>query len=228
MALSTTEVEQSTIRVLLIEDYTLIRLGLQSVLNADPRIQVVGDAENGETGLVLIKQLRPDVVVLDLGLPGMNGIEVAREIKAWDPGTKIIILTSHEAEEEVLAGLSAGANAYCLKEVSSERLIEIIVSVQEGAAWLDPMIASVAMDLFSTGQYKKKDHAPEGGEAFGLTDRECQVLSLLVDGRSNMEIAAELNVSVHTSKAHVGNILQKLSVNDRVQAAVKAFTERLV
>ncbi len=225
---TTNHVESALIRLVLVEDYKLVRIGLRSVLNEDPRIEVVGEAETGEQGLDLVKQLKPDLVVLDLGLPGMDGIEVCKHIKAFDDNIKVVILTSHEVEEEVLAALSAGANAYCLKEITSSRLIEVVKSVYEGAAWLDPAIAGIAMEMFSSSNVKSRASSSANRSELQLTERESQVLSLLVEGKSNSEIADALSVSVHTAKAHVCSILQKLSVHDRVQAAVKAVKENLV
>jgi DNA-binding NarL/FixJ family response regulator len=198
------------------------------VLNEDPRIEVVGEAETGEQGIELVKQLKPDLVILDLGLPGIDGIEVTKIIKNMDENIKIVILTSHEVEDEVLAALSAGANAYCLKEITSNRLIEVVKSVYEGAAWLDPAIAGMALEMFSGTGIKNKPGSAGARSDLQLTERENQVLTLLVEGKSNSEIADALSVSVHTAKAHVCSILQKLSVHDRVQAAVKAVKENLV
>jgi DNA-binding NarL/FixJ family response regulator len=228
MAQATTQVENAVIRLVLVEDYKLVRIGLRSVLNEDPRIEVVGEAETGEQGVDLIKQLKPDLVILDLGLPGIDGIEVTKIIKGFDENIKIVILTSHEVEDEVLAALSAGANAYCLKEITSNRLIEVVKSVFEGAAWLDPAIAGMALEMFSSSSMKSRPGAPGARPDLQLTERENQVLTLLVEGKSNSEIADALSVSVHTAKAHVCSILQKLSVHDRVQAAVKAVKENLV
>lgn len=229
MSQASTQVENAVIRLVLVEDYKLVRIGLRSVLNEDPRIDVIGEAETGEQGIELIRQLRPDLVILDLGLPGMDGIEVTKLIKEFDDSIKIVILTSHEVEDEVLAALSAGANAYCLKEITSSRLIEVVKSVYEGAAWLDPAIAGMALEMFSnTGNFKSRAGAQGARADLQLTDRESQVLTLLVEGKSNSEIADALSVSVHTAKAHVCSILQKLSVHDRVQAAVKAVKENLV
>lgn len=222
------QVENAVIRLVLVEDYKLVRIGLRSVLNEDPRIEVVGEAETGEQGIDLVKQLKPDLVILDLGLPGIDGIEVTKIIKGMDEDIKVIILTSHEVEDEVLAALSAGANAYCLKEITSNRLIEVVKSVYEGAAWLDPAIAGMALEMFSTTGIKSKAGAQGARSDLQLTERENQVLTLLVEGKSNSEIADALSVSVHTAKAHVCSILQKLSVHDRVQAAVKAVKENLV
>jgi DNA-binding NarL/FixJ family response regulator len=228
MTQTSVKVESTVIRLVLVEDYKLVRIGLRSVLNEDPRINVVGEAETGEQGIDLIKSLKPDVVILDLGLPGIDGIEVTKIIKNFDDTIKIIILTSHEVEDEVLAALSAGANAYCLKEITSNRLIEVVKSVFEGAAWLDPAIAGMAMEMFSSTGIKSRTGGPGSRPDLLLTDRENQVLTLLVEGKSNSEIADSLSVSVHTAKAHVCSILQKLSVHDRVQAAVKAVKENLV
>ncbi len=222
------QVENAVIRLVLVEDYKLVRIGLRSVLNEDPRIEVVGEAETGEQGIELVKQLKPDLVILDLGLPGIDGIEVTKLIKEMDEEIKIVILTSHEVEDEVLAALSAGANAYCLKEITSNRLIEVVKSVYEGAAWLDPAIAGMALEMFSSSGIKSKAGAAGARSDLQLTERENQVLTLLVEGKSNSEIADALSVSVHTAKAHVCSILQKLSVHDRVQAAVKAVKENLV
>ena len=225
---STPSQQNAVIRLVLIEDYKLVRIGLRSVLNEDARIEVVGEAETGEQGLEQVKSLKPDLVVLDLGLPGMDGIEVCKHIKAFDENIKVVILTSHEVEEEVLAALSAGANAYCLKEITSSRLIEVVKSVYEGAAWLDPAIAGIAMEMFSNSNVRSRSSSASNRSDLQLTERESQVLALLVEGKSNSEIADCLSVSVHTAKAHVCSILQKLSVHDRVQAAVKAVKENLV
>lgn len=228
MIQTATKVDSSVIRLVLVEDYKLVRIGLRSVLNEDPRIEVVGEAETGEQGVDMVKSLKPDLVVLDLGLPGMDGIEVTKAIKNFDENIKVIILTSHEVEDEVLAALSAGANAYCLKEITSSRLIEVVKSVFEGAAWLDPAIAGMALEMFSSNNIRPKSAGQAGRSDLQLTERENQVLTLLVEGKSNSEIADVLSVSVHTAKAHVCSILQKLSVHDRVQAAVKAVKENLV
>jgi DNA-binding NarL/FixJ family response regulator len=224
MSAAILETKPGQIRLVLVEDYALVRLGLRTTLNNKPLLSVVGEAGTGEEGLEMVGRLKPDVVLLDLGLPGISGIEVAKQIKAFDENIKVIILTSHEAEEEVVAALSAGANAYCLKEIADERLIEVIQSVYEGAAWLDPAIASIAFEIFSNPLPK----TTESNKTHNLTERELQTLKLLVDGKSNSEIAAELCVSIHTAKAHVCSILQKLAVSDRVQAAVKAVKEAIV
>ena len=166
---------------------------------------------------------------MDLGLPGMNGLEATMKAKEICPDVKVIILTSHEREEEVLAALGSGAIAYCLKDIDPKALSEVIRSVAQGACWIDPNVAKLALKLFPKPENVKLLNEHEQVDPKGhLTDRETEVLKLLVKGKSNTEIAKELIVSVHTAKAHVCSILQKLCVDDRVQAAVKAIKEGIV
>lgn len=211
------------IRVLLVEDYKLIRIGLRMVLNGDPELQVVGEAEGGEQGIALARELKPDVIVLDLGLPDIDGLEVTRTIRKENPTAKILILTSHDTEEQVLTALSAGASAYVLKDIISSRLIDVVKAVNEGGIWLDPRVAASALQVFAENADKRQLR-----NQTSLTDREREVLRLIVEGMSNQEIASALAISLHTAKAHVCSILQKLSVTDRTQAAVKAVQQYLV
>ncbi len=222
--------KNARIKVMVVEDYKLVRVGILSVLNKDEDLEVVGECESAEEALSLIKRERPDVVLMDLGLPGMNGIEATRKIKEFDGSIKVIILTSHDNEEEVIASLGSGANAYCLKDIPSSIFMNVIKSVHEGAAWLDPHIAQVALKLFSEERRAASTTftPSDSGAGSNLTPREMKVLSLLVEGKSNSEIAHEIDVSVHTVKVHVSNILEKLAVYDRVQAAVKAVKEGIV
>lgn len=211
------------IRLVLVEDYKLIRIGLRMVLIGDDELDVVGEAESGQQGLQMIRELEPDLVILDLGLPDIDGLQLTREIRSFNKTIKILILTSHETEEEVLMALGAGANGYCLKDIVSERLIQVVKSVCEGAVWLDPRVASRALQVFSEGANKRAMY-----NRMALTEREREVLRLIVEGMSNSQISRALGISLHTSKAHVCSILQKLSVQDRMQAAVKAVQQCLV
>ena len=217
------------IKVIIVEDYKLTRVGLRYALNEFGHINVIGEAESGEAGLEFIKKEKPDVILMDLGLPGMNGLEATMKAKEIHPDVKVIILTSHEREEEVLAALGSGAIAYCLKDIDPTALSEVIRSVAQGACWIDPNVAKLALKLFPKPENVKllNEHEPIDPKGH-LTDRETEVLKLLVKGKSNTEIAKELIVSVHTAKAHVCSILQKLCVDDRVQAAVKAIKEGIV
>lgn len=218
-----------TVRVVIIEDYKLTRVGLRSSLNEFEGINVVGEAEDAEKGLKVVQEIKPDIVLMDLGLPGINGIEATQKVKAMDEKIKIIILTSHDRDEEVLASLGSGANAYCLKDIEPNTLVNVIKTVSEGAAWLDPAIAKIALNLFPKPESTQLLNSSEAPDARAqLTEREIEVLKLLVKGKSNTEIAKDLIVSVHTAKAHVCSILQKLCVDDRVQAAVKAIKENII
>lgn len=224
-----TIVEKKVISVVIVEDFKLTRVGLRCALNANEDINVVAESENALDGIELIKKYKPNVVLMDLGLPSMNGIEAMTKIKEFSNDIKIIALTSHDRQEEVVAALSSGANAYCLKDIDPDKLSDVIRDVNEGVCWLDPMIAGLALNSIP----KVDDVALVGESASAhvkvpLTEREYEVLKHLVEGKSNTEIAKELIVSVHTAKAHVCSILQKMCVNDRVQAAVKAVKEGMV
>lgn len=217
------------VKIVIIEDYKLTRVGLRSSLNEFEGVDVIGEAEDAEKGLKIVKEIKPDIVLMDLGLPGINGIEATQQVKTFDENIKVIILTSHDRDEEVLAALGSGANAYCLKDIEPSTLVNVIKTVDQGAAWLDPAIAKVALNLFPRPESTQVLYSSEAPDARAqLTEREIEVLKLLVKGKSNTEIAKELIVSVHTAKAHVCSILQKLCVDDRVQAAVKAIKENII
>lgn len=219
--------------ILIIEDHALTRFGLKTAFSSVGHITNVYEAEDGETGVELSKSHNPEVVIMDLGLPDINGIEATKMIKSHNPDIKILILTSHQSGIEVKAALGAGANAYCLKDIEPERLIQVVNSVADGAAWLDPGIASFILTDFASNtstNYKSSENESEVSldDTISLTDREQEVLKLIVDGYSNADIAKKLYVSIHTAKAHVCNILQKLAVDDRTQAAIKALKGHIV
>ncbi|MBK8191132.1 MAG: response regulator transcription factor [Vampirovibrionales bacterium] len=223
------------IRIVFTDDYELIRMGVSAYLDALPDMDVLAQAGTANDGIEAIRRHEPDIALMDVTLPDMSGIEATRLLKAEMPQLKVIMLTSHESQETVMAALGAGANAYCLKGIPTERLVEVIRSVMDGAAWLDPAIATVALSVFS-------EKAPRSGETLdaasvkpaeegaspSLGAREREVLRLLTEGKNNQEIANQLFVSVHTVKFQVSAILQKLAVHDRVQAAVKAITTGLI
>lgn len=211
-------------------------MGLISALEEFDHIRFVGESECAEDALAQLEQLDVDVLILDLGLPEMNGIEMAQIVRSRWPKIKVIILTSHNQPEEIVAALGAGAQAYALKDIKPNRLVQVIETVYEGAAWLDPAIASIVLGAFveqSQENPKLTSAKPMGSHPDGvliadLTEREREVLQLIVKGKNNQEISATLHISIHTTKAHVGNILGKLCVNDRVQAAIKAINENIV
>ncbi len=220
---------ESKTRILMVEDHKLLRMGLKSILEKYPSIEVIGEAQDGEEAIELAKKLKPDVILMDIGLPKLDGLQATKKIKEFNPNIKVIILTSHTDKKDVLQALAAGASAYAVKDIKTEYLIMVIRSVKEGAIWFDPAIAPIvrsksmydSSDKVSSRSAFKAEHA-------NLTEREYEVLKLVVDGKSNAEIADELKISEHTAKAHVCNIIQKLVVDDRTQAAVKAIKEGLV
>ena len=163
---------------------------------------------------------------MDLGLPNMNGIDATKVIHDMNKDAKIIILTSHNDEKEVLNSLKAGANAYCSKEINLQRLVQVVQSVADGAAWFDPSIAHIVLQ--ATTNTKMNTEPDTSYKNYDLTAREAQILKLMTEGFSNMEIAQHLVISVNTTKAHVASILQKLEVDDRLQAALKALKYQIV
>lgn len=217
------------IRILLVEDHKLMRVGLKSLFEEHKELEVISEAQSGKEAIENFKISHPDVVLMDIGLPDMSGIEAAKKILEINNNAKIIMLTSHLSEQEVMDSLHAGACAYVMKDINIEILKMIIRTIKDGAMWLDPQAVPILREKncgvipprqMSRAMFKEQ-HA-------NLTQREYEVLKLVVDGKSNNEIAQELTISEHTAKAHVCNIIQKLVVDDRTQAAVKALKEGLV
>ncbi len=217
------------VKILLVEDHKLMRVGLKSLFEELDGLEVISEAQSGKEAVEKYKITHPDVTLMDIGLPDISGIEAAKRIIEHNSLAKVIMLTSHISEQEVTDSLHAGACAYVMKDINIEILKMIIKTVKEGAMWLDPQVVPILRDKncgvvpprqMSRAMFKEQ-HA-------NLTQREYEVLKLVVDGKSNNEIAKELTISEHTAKAHVCNIIQKLVVDDRTQAAVKALKEGLV
>ena len=223
---------ENDIKVLLVEDHTMIRMGTALVIEKAQGISMVAEAENGQQGVEMAQKYNPDVILMDIGLPVIDGIEATRQIKEADSNAQILIFTLRDNDDDVFPALSAGADGYIMKGATPEQLTSAIVAVNEGTAWLDPAIARLV--LSSVQQQKGADTQSSGinyktaKNTFGLTDREMEVLALIVDGLTNPEIAEKLFISRATAKAHVHSILQKLYVDDRTQAAVTAMREGLV
>ena len=211
--------------ILIVEDHELTRFGLKTAFESCEFIETIFEAESAESAIEIIENNSVDLVIMDLGLPQMDGIEATRRTKQYNKEIKVVILTSHNDVQEVLSSLKAGANAYCSKEINPKRLIQVVQSVLDGASWFDPSIAHIVLEAaakFEQVNEKKSE------KDYGLTSRETQILKLITEGYSNNEIANQLFVSINTTKAHVASILQKLEVDDRLQAALKALKERLV
>lgn len=214
-----------TNNILIVEDHELTRFGLKTTFEGVDFIGTVFEAEYVEKAIEIFNNNKIDLIIMDLGLPNINGIEATKKIRAQNKDVKIIILTSHNDEKEVLDSLKAGANAYCSKEINPSRLVQVVQSVLDGASWFDPSISHVVLKAATSGSPSFDD---ESKETYNLTAREKQILKLITEGYSNNEIAKELFVSINTTKAHVASILQKLEVDDRLQAALKALKYKIV
>ncbi|MBI2165089.1 MAG: response regulator transcription factor [Chloroflexi bacterium] len=213
----------SRIQVLLVDDHLLVRHGLRTVLATDPRIEVVGEASTSEEAVRLALELRPQVILMDIRLPGPDGLRATREIKVRLPSANVIILTAYDHDEYVLQALEAGAVGYLAKDSSAELIIQSIHSAVEGGVLVKRSSAQrPGIALLS------RQRGDESMVAGKLTLRENQVLKLITDGASNKEIARALGLATITVKKHVQNLLTKLDVSDRTQAAVKALRTGLV
>lgn len=207
------------IRVLLIDDHAVVRRGLRAFLTTYEEIEVVGEAEGGAEGIEKARQLLPDVVLMDLVMPPPDGIEATRQIKLHSPTTQVIVLTSYSEDERIFPAIKAGALSYLLKDVGPDDLVRAIKSARHGEATLHPTVAARLMQELSGSRTSPLDE---------LTERERDVLACIARGMNNAEIASKLVISERTVKTHVSNILSKLHLQDRTQAALLALRERLV
>jgi DNA-binding NarL/FixJ family response regulator len=219
------------IRVLLVDDQTLIRQGIRLLLEIEPDIQVVGQAANGREAIQQVESLRPDVVLMDVRMPEMDGVEATRQLSARFPEIGVIILTTFEDDETVFEGLKAGARGYLLKDISSEEMSEAVRKVAAGGALIQPSITRKVLAEF-TRLASGPNHLTAAGPSTSsrssaslpepLTDRELEVLQAIASGLSNREIAERLVITEGTVKNHVSNLIAKLEVRDRTQAVLKA------
>lgn len=208
------------LKVMIVEDDPMMQLGLEQTLSEYPQLTLVGQVSDGYQAVEMAQKLAPDIIVMDIGLPRQDGIAATQQIKALMPAVRVVMLTSHVTETEVIAALSSGADAYCIKGTNVDRLIAAIAAAQEGATYLDPQIARRVIEHLKP---------PSATNLVGqLSQRELEVLKLMVEGKSNPEIAAELYLSPNTVKTHIRGIMNKLAVDDRVQAAVVALRAGLV
>lgn len=211
--------------ILIVEDHELTRFGLKTTFEGVDYVEKLYEADSAEAAIEIFDNNPIDIVIMDLGLPNMNGIEATKQIRAKNKDAKVIILTSHNDENEVINSLQAGANAYCSKEINPQRLVTVVQSVADGAAWFDPSIAHIVLKATTSARtFNTENHSKD----YELTARETQILKLMTEGYSNMEIAQLLVISINTTKAHVASILQKLEVDDRLQAALKALKNNIV
>ena len=214
------------IRVLLVDDHAIVRDGIRSLLTTEPDIQVIGEAGNGRVGVRLAQQLQPDIILMDLVMPEVDGIEATRRIMVGQPQARILVLTSFDAEEKVFPAIKAGAMGYLLKNSDSADLIRAIHQVHRGESSLDPKIARKVLREMRAEPRPEPDTAPDA-TVEPLTEREVEVLKLVAQGLSNEEIAQRLVVSERTVRTHVSNILGKLHLANRTQATLYALREGL-
>ncbi|MGN1125624.1 MAG: response regulator [Candidatus Gastranaerophilaceae bacterium] len=224
----------SNVKVLIVEDHLMVRMGLSLVLEKIGDIDLIGEAEDGLTGVEKTRALLPDVVLMDIGLPTIDGIEATKRIKETNPEIKVLMFTSRDSEDDVLSAFEAGANGYIMKGANAEQTERAIKSVSEGTGWLDPQIARIVLsniqrtnkknNCLPTGEINYKD----GKNIYGLTEREMEILSFMVEGLSNPQIAERCVITKSTAKAHVHSILQKLCVTKRTKAVRIAMTQGLV
>jgi len=212
--------DDGDIKVLLVDDHAVVREGLRTYLDLEERLEIVGEASNGREAVDKVRVLRPDVVLMDLLMPEMDGITATKAIKEVAPEVKVIVLTSFQDDEHILPAIEAGATGYLLKDVSAPELVKAIEGAFEGQAQLHP---EVARKLMEQVRQPRRRHEPSDD----LTPRERDVLGLIASGMSNKEIARELVMTERTVKGHVSNILGKLGLQDRTQAALYAVRHGL-
>jgi DNA-binding NarL/FixJ family response regulator len=230
--------------IVLVEDHDVVRIGLRTALQKQAGFQVVGEATNGMQGLKVLEMTQPDVAIVDIGLPGMDGIEMTRQFRqsqTENSTTKILMLTMQENEAAVLAAFAAGADSYCMKDIGIERMIEAVKMTHSGNAWIDPAIANIVLQQMRKGTPQTPDKAKltveiqsleseykDVLESDPLTSRELEVLELIAGGYTNVAIAEQLFITAGTVKTHVHNVLSKLRADDRAEAAVRALRAGII
>jgi DNA-binding NarL/FixJ family response regulator len=210
------------IRVLLADDQGLVRAGFRMILRAEPDIEVVGEAADGRQAVEQARALKPDVVLMDIRMPGVDGIEATRRVTALDPPARVLVLTTFDLDEYVYESLRGGASAFLLKDAPEQQLVAAVRVVSDGGSLFAPSVTRRLIEQFA------RPEPTESAALSELTPREEEVLRLIARGHSNADIAAELVVSDHTAKTHVASILQKLDLQNRVQAVVFAYETGLV
>ena len=220
------------VRVLIVEDHDMARVGLSVILSKNPNIEIADMSADGLEGVDKALELTPDVVIMDIGLPTIDGIEATRKIKNSNSKIKVLMYTSREDENDIFDSFKAGADGYITKGATAEQTVSAVIAVSEGAGWLDPAIAKVVLTNIRRGsetpQRRGEINYKLGKNLYGLTEREMEVLALIVDGLTNPQIAENLVISLSTTKTHVHSILQKLYVGSRSKAIAMAMKEGLV
>jgi DNA-binding NarL/FixJ family response regulator len=223
------DTSSAPIRVLLVDDQDLVRAGFRIILQSEPGIAVVGEAADGAAAVERATELRPDVICMDVQMPGVDGLEATRRITADTANAaSVLMLTTFDRDDYLFAALTAGASGFLLKNSSPEQLIEAVRVVARGDALLSPEVTRRVIERFGASAPESTTHRPAGAELAELTTRESEVLGLVAQGKSNAEIARELFVGEATVKSHVSKVLMKLGVRDRIQAVVFAYENGVV
>lgn len=212
-----------TIRVMVVDDHRVVRAGLVAYLKQRPGLEVVGEAGDGQEAVTKAADLQPDLVLMDMQMPVLNGVEATRQIKSRWPQIQVLVLTTYDDDELIWGGLQAGAKGYLLKDAPPEELIRGIEAVAAGQSLLPPAIAAKLVQVISQGGPATKTEPAEQ-----LTERELEILRLMASGSANKEIAATLYISENTVKTHISNLFQKLGARDRTEAVTKALSRGLI
>lgn len=212
---------EEKIKILIADDHPVVREGLMSMVSRERDFVVVGEATNGKEAVAKAVELKPDVILMDLRMPEMDGVEAMKQIAAIDPQIKFIILTTFSDDEYIFRGIEAGARAYLLKDTPREELFKAIRTVYRGESLIQPVVASKVLDKFA--ELARQTQAPDA-----LTDREIEVLQLIAKGAANKEIADALCISSSTVKTHIASIFQKLGANDRTEAVTQAIKRGII
>ncbi|MBL7165643.1 MAG: response regulator transcription factor [Dehalococcoidales bacterium] len=210
-----------SMKVLIADDHPVVREGLSAMLKKQPDIEVVGEAENGRECVEKTRKLRPDIVLMDLRMPEMDGVEAMRQIAATNPEVRFIVLTTYDNDEYIFKGIEAGARAYLLKDSPREELFKAIRAVHRGESLIQPAVAGKVLDRFA--ELSRQVQAPEA-----LSDREVEVIKLMAEGAANKEIAVSLHISESTVKTHIQTIFQKLGVSERTGAVTQAIRKGII
>ena len=211
----------ATIRLMIADDHPVVREGLAAMLNRQADIEVVGEAENGREAIEQARRLRPDVILMDLRMPEVDGVEAMRRISVESPETRFIVLTTYDNDEFIFKGIEAGARAYLLKDAPREELFKAIRAVHRGESLIQPAVAGKVLDRFA--ELSRQVQAPDA-----LSEREIEVIRLMADGAANKEIAAGLSISGSTVKTHIQAIFQKLGASDRTEAVMQALRKGII
>lgn len=213
----------TTISILIVDDHTVVRDGLSAILGRQDDFAVTGEARNGREAVQMVRELKPDVILMDLRMPEMNGVESMREIREFEPDAKFIVLTTYETDEYIFEAIEAGAKGYLLKDASREELFSAVRAIYRGESLIEPRVAAKVLNRLA--QLSRRSNEPSVDV---LSDREIEVLQLMAKGSANKQIAGSLSISESTVKTHVANIFQKLDVNHRTEAVTQALQRGII